>query len=343
MIQIHPKLLLSEKLRIGHRAITRSNLKTEDKFGQLVKDEAKTFLYSEKDKILTDQQLFSIVTDKNSYNIGDDVQLTVASAGSITVSIDIEKDHKIITSQIIHLNNNKEHITIPVSKNDLGGFMVFYSYAAYNSFKGQSISINVPYPKSDLDIETQTFRDKLKPGQEETWSFKIKGPKGDQVTAEILASMYDMSLDQFKPHQWSFNPIEKPHYYSYSQRSAGRSFGLTNFRVYGKAFNHRYAQQQSYDQFNWFGLYFGSSYQRLMLKSRATGVMVQEDAEMAAEPLMMESDDAALDEVIVTGNAIPELIKNLKKVNHLMMFKFEKTYKKQPFSFHSCKPIKKET
>ena len=115
-----------------------------------------------------------------------------------------------------------------------------------------------------------------------------------------------MSLDQFEPHQWSFNPIEKPHYYSYSQRSAGRSFGLTNFRVYGKAFNYRYAQQQSYDQFNWFGLYFGSSYQRLMLKSRATGVMVQEDAEMAAEPLMMESDDAALDEVIVTGNAIPE-------------------------------------
>ena len=58
-----------------------------------------------------------------------------------------------------------------------------------DSFKGQSISINVPYPKSDLDIETQTFRDKLKPGQEETWSFKIKGPRGDQVTAEILASM----------------------------------------------------------------------------------------------------------------------------------------------------------
>ncbi len=55
-----------------------------------------------------------------------------------------------------------------------------------------------------------TFRDKLQPGTDETWSFKIKGPKGDKVTAELLASMYDASLDQFKPHSWSFNPINNP-------------------------------------------------------------------------------------------------------------------------------------
>src|SRR5690606_38406054 len=108
--------------------------------------------------------------------------------------------------------------------NDYGGFVVHVSYAAFNSFHSSSLLINVPYPKSELEIETLTFRDKLQPGTDETWSFKIKGPKGEQVAAELLASMYDASLDQFKPQQWQFSPLYQPQYYSQSGRSAYRAF-----------------------------------------------------------------------------------------------------------------------
>ncbi|MCF7561174.1 carboxypeptidase-like regulatory domain-containing protein [Sabulilitoribacter multivorans] len=228
-------------------------LESKDKFGQLVKDEAKTTLFSDNDKTLADNQLFSITTNKPSYKIGETAIITLASATeNLEVTVKIEKDHKIVKTEIIQLKNNKKTISIPVESKDLGGFAVHYSYAAYNSFQSATEIIAVPYPKTELDIETATFRDKLQPGTDETWSFKIKGPQGDKVSAELLASMYDASLDQFKPHTWSFNPTVTHTYSSNNYSNGNSSFGTKNFRVYNERNNVRYPQQY-YDQLNWFG------------------------------------------------------------------------------------------
>ena len=231
-------------------------LETKDKFGQEVKDQIKTTLYSDKDKEISDNQLFAVTADKSSYIIGDTAELTFASATNITVTVNIEKGHKIIKTEVIHLDNNKETICIPVDKKDLGGFVVHYSFAGFNSFESGVVNINIPYPKTDLEIETLTFRDKLQPGTDETWSFKIKGPKGDKVSAELLASMYDASLDQFKPHSWNFSPIQNQIYRSLSNRNAGRGFGNVNFRIHRDRTPFNQYNTQQYDQLNWYGFYF---------------------------------------------------------------------------------------
>ncbi|MCB0383578.1 MAG: hypothetical protein KDD05_09890, partial [Psychroserpens sp.] len=71
-----------------------------------------------------------------------------------------------------------------------------------------------------------------------------KGPKGEKVAAEILASMYDMSLDQFKPHSWSFNPIQKPTYYARFSHNARQSFNIGGFRVHDEQDNYPHYDQQ---------------------------------------------------------------------------------------------------
>ncbi|WP_034061970.1 alpha-2-macroglobulin family protein [Lacinutrix jangbogonensis] len=229
-------------------------LETKDKFGQDVKDEAKTRLFSDKDEYLADNQLFRITTDKEQYTTNDTVELTLATAAeNIWVTVAIEKEHKIINTYIIKLNRNNKTIRIPLSPKDLGGFVVHYSFAAFNSFHTNTVKINVPYPKTDLEIETLTFRDKLQPGTDETWTFKIKGPKGDKVAAELLASMYDASLDEFKPHNWTFKPINRAMYYSSLRRNAHKSFGNTSFNVNRNTSFKSYAPKQQYDQLNWFG------------------------------------------------------------------------------------------
>ncbi len=231
-------------------------LESTDKFGQLVKDEIKTTLYSDHDTSLADNQLFSITTDKSNYKVGETAVLTFASAAeNLNITVTVEKEHQIVKTQIIQLYNNKKSISIPITTKDVGGFAVNYSFAAFNSFQSGTEIISVPYPKTDLEIETTTFRDKLQPGTDETWSFKIRGPQGDKVSAELLASMYDASLDQFKAHTWNFNPINTPTYYSYNQSRAYQSFGIQNFRVYNERVNYNY-QQQNYDTFNWFGFSF---------------------------------------------------------------------------------------
>lgn len=237
---------------------------SKDKFGEDVKAEAYTNLFSDKDKTVADNQLFEASLDKDNYKAGDVAKLTIGSAAKdITVTVEVEKDNNIIVTQLVKLNNPKQTISIPVLEGDLGGFEVHTSFAAYNSYVSQSFSINVPYPKTDLEIETKTFRDKLQPEQDETWSFKIKGPKGDKVSAELLASMYDASLDEFRAHNWSFNAIQQPHYYSRINKNGGRSFGTIKFRLFNR-FNYPVAYAtQSYDQSNWYGFSFDGSHHYL--------------------------------------------------------------------------------
>ncbi|MFD2915958.1 alpha-2-macroglobulin family protein [Psychroserpens luteus] len=236
-------------------------LESKDRFGQEVKDEAQTMVYSNDDKTLADNQLFNIATNKTSYGINDTVELLIgSSAEGLFLTIEVEKNHDIISKQVVAINNNKQTIKIPVSAEDLGGFVVHYSYAFKNSFNNGSLNINVPYPKTDLEIETQTFRDKLQPGTDETWRFKIKGPKGDKVAAELLASMYDASLDQFKTHNWSFNPIQQASYYSQYRLNSGRSFTMNPFTVNNLQRGSGNHSVQGYDALNFFGLYFSDYY-----------------------------------------------------------------------------------
>ncbi|TNJ43781.1 carboxypeptidase-like regulatory domain-containing protein [Tamlana fucoidanivorans] len=231
-------------------------LEAKDKFGQLVKDESRTVLFSNNDLLPADNQLFTISTDKPSYQVGETAHITLGSAAKhLNITILIEKKDQEIQTEIITLNANKKVISIPVTAIDLGGFAINYSFAAFNNYNSGTQFIAVPFPKTNLSIETLIFRDKLQPGTDEAWQFKIKGPDGNQVSAELLASMYDASLDQFKPHTWNFSPINTPTYRAQHRYSGYRSFGTTYFRTHN---NYQYFNypEQHYDTYNWFGFSF---------------------------------------------------------------------------------------
>ncbi len=69
-------------------------------------------------------------------------------------------------------------------------------------------------------METKTFRNKLSPNQEETWSFQVTREDKKEFNLEFLASMYDMSLDQFVYDDW--NPIS---FYENSTKYRPKEYG----------------------------------------------------------------------------------------------------------------------
>ncbi|UAM98458.1 carboxypeptidase-like regulatory domain-containing protein [Polaribacter litorisediminis] len=230
-------------------------LESKDKFNQVVKDEKRITLFSLKDKEVVDRKLFTINTNKKVYTIGDEVEIQIGSASkNMTVVIQIEKNHTIIDTQLIKLNNNIKKIKIPVNKEDLGGFAIKYHFVNYNHFHSGNLLIHVPEKQESIEIMTNIFRDKLQPGQDETWSFTIKDDKNDAVAAEILASMYDASLDEFKTHNWQFNPItpKKP-YYSYAVSNANKSFKNTNFNIKNNQKRYYGFPSIGNDSYHWFG------------------------------------------------------------------------------------------
>ncbi|MBX3254065.1 MAG: alpha-2-macroglobulin [Chitinophagaceae bacterium] len=121
------------------------------------------------------------------------------------------------------LNNEKKVFSQLVTESDRGGFGLTQFFVKHNRFYSSNNTIHVPWSNKELSVQFSTFRDKLQPGSREKWEVKISGAKGEKVAAEMLASMYDASLDQFKPHSWSIPGIW-PNFYFYSNWSSGKSF-----------------------------------------------------------------------------------------------------------------------
>lgn len=108
---------------------------------------------------------------------------------------------------------------------DRGGYRVTRIMVQHNRVYTLSWLVEVPWSNKELTIDLETFRDKLEPGQKETWTLRISGARGEQVAAEVLATMYDASLDALQPHAWeNINPWQNNSFYSKWNTSAG--FGI---------------------------------------------------------------------------------------------------------------------
>lgn len=67
-------------------------------------------------------------------------------------------------------------------------------------------TVRVAEKAQPLTLALATFRDKLQPGQRETWRVTIRQANGKPADAELLATLYDQSLDVFRAH--SFQALE---------------------------------------------------------------------------------------------------------------------------------------
>ncbi|HEX2535915.1 MAG TPA: hypothetical protein VHK69_19375, partial [Chitinophagaceae bacterium] len=108
------------------------------------------------------------------------------------------------TKELTYLavNGEKKSLSFPVREQDRGGFDVTYFFVKDNRLFQVTDIVRVPWTNKQLQVRWGTFRDKLLPGAKETWTVTISGAKGEQAAAELLAGMYDASLDQFTGHQW---------------------------------------------------------------------------------------------------------------------------------------------
>ena len=74
-----------------------------------------------------------------------------------------------------------------------------------------------PEPDKRLVMKWETFRDKLQPGTQETWTLHIARPSGMPAKANLMATLYDASLDAFRKHDWRFG-LSFPRFLSRAHR-----------------------------------------------------------------------------------------------------------------------------
>ncbi len=123
---------------------------------------------------------------------------------------------------------------------DHGGFVIKYLAIKENRLYSHDVSLDVPWDNKELDISWETHRDKLLPGQKETWAMNIKGHKKDKVAAEMVAALYDASLDALKQNEWhsgsfftNINDNINWDHSRFSQLSEGRGYSWHDYNTVG--------------------------------------------------------------------------------------------------------------
>ncbi len=99
-------------------------------------------------------------------------------------------------------SRTQEVIQERVTETMRGGFTFRVTYVRENrAYLSQQI-VDVPWTNKQLTIAWERFRSLLEPGQKETWTAIITGPDAKKAVAEMVAGLYDASLDQYLPHDW---------------------------------------------------------------------------------------------------------------------------------------------
>jgi len=176
-----------------------------DRYGQPVKDVQYVELFDGKTGRPANPQYNWSLTQEQTAEPGGTVRVeTGSSAGDVFVirkvsRADDKKEEKFST---FTLNKEKKSTELPITEADRGGMGISDVFVKDNRVYTHPITINVPWSNKQLSIHYTSYRDKTLPGSGEKWSVTIDGHNTDKVSAEVLSSMYDASLDQFAMHNW---------------------------------------------------------------------------------------------------------------------------------------------
>lgn len=240
-------------------------IKTKDAFGEEVIYQKYVNAYEPKSgkTEATSPVFFTLLTQ--TAEPGQDVQLVIGTpAKKAHLMVEIVQGNEVLNRMTLNLHREQKLISIPVKEEYRGNFTINLAMVKNNRSLMTTKQVNVPFTNKKLDIRFATFRNKLLPGQEEEWQITLSDSKGEKVAAEMLAGMYDASLDAFTPHNWIFNIFNT---YSGSQSwTDNQCFGVrTGDQFYYPDLSFPIVLRE-YDQLNWFGFGNNNGYGGRMLK-----------------------------------------------------------------------------
>lgn len=173
-------------------------LKSQDKWAQNI-EQSKIFVIAKsiKEKISVNADSVTLV-EYDEYKIGDIARFIIGSAlGGGVYHIELWTGNHLLSHQLIDGNQKVRLIEIPVTKKMKGGFSLrWFGIKEFNIHHGQ-ITVSVPWKDKKLNVSLEPFNKELRPGEKVTWGVKVSDRKDKPLKAEVLALMYDRSLEYY--------------------------------------------------------------------------------------------------------------------------------------------------
>lgn len=185
----------------------RIKMNALDSKGRDVNGQQDFVLYSKNDKCPPVFKETWVLKNKTVCQYGEDADFTFGTSYDNTyILYELFQDSKLIHRELIKLNNENRRFLIPFKKEYGDGIVASFTFMKEGKFYNETVDIKHALPNMNLSITPITFRDHLLPGSKETWTFRILDSDSAAVNAEVLAGLYDASLDQIDPFNWSFYP-----------------------------------------------------------------------------------------------------------------------------------------
>ncbi|UKN00756.1 MG2 domain-containing protein [Paracrocinitomix mangrovi] len=279
----------------------------KDKNGVEVKDVAFFTLFKPSAKVSPTNDVFWLKELKSKAEPGDVVSVLLGTAeDEILVNYSIEVKNKIVSSDIVTLKKEQKKLDFKVTEEHRGNFTVHFSVVKNNRSFSRSVTVIVPHTNKELDLEFSTFRNKLLPGQDEEWTMTIKNKNGEGAMAELLATMYDASLDElYSPNAFYFNVWRT--YYGSKGWQNPQGISSSYSRNYHHDWNpYYYYPSRYFPSLNYHGYstyYYGRYYSYGWYDDFADGAVAEGDMEMEESVAMDEDITLSRKDVARNGNA----------------------------------------
>lgn len=277
-------------------------VKATDQNGKTVTAENDFILYDRKDKRPPVFSHMWLVENRTTCLPGEEAEFVFGTSDKHThILYEIfDMNNKCKERKYIGLSDENRTFRIPFKEEDGDGFTVSFTFVKEGQVYITQIPVKRALPDRRLTIRPETFRDHLLPGSKENWKFHITSADSMPVSAEVLASMYDASLDRLYPFNWSFYPkryinLPAPRF------TAGSAF---TFDSKYEAADTKYLQvpQFEYDQINWQNVLYGV---RLYVTGAGKGnILMKSAAPNAAVVESTMDQEAGFDEARLAENTI---------------------------------------
>ncbi len=118
--------------------------------------------------------------------------------------VDIFANKKRIESRLLQLSDTLMCIDMPYPDSYGESVTLLFNTLKDGKLYSRTTFLKRHQPDRTLRMKWEVFRDRLRPGQEEEWRLVVTTPEGLPASAEMLALMYDASLDKLYPNRQSW-------------------------------------------------------------------------------------------------------------------------------------------
>src|SRR5690606_9804202 len=229
-------------------------LESTDRFGEKVTLEQPFVLFDENAQQAPLPFFFWTKKLNEKAEVDETASILLSTAlKNLYLLYEVESQGKIIHSEWIKLSNEQRKLDFKIQEEQRGGITFHLTAVHSNRLINQKEFVAVPFSNKKLQVDLTTFRDLIKPGAKEKWTVQLKDQNGKAVEAEILAGMYDQSLDVFRLNDWSMNIYQQAH--SRLNWQNNTTFLISLSSHHGSVNNSTYYPSRFLPQLNWFGFY----------------------------------------------------------------------------------------